>query len=534
MQRRELIRLAAAAAAATWQPRWSWSASLAQRALFPLGVASGAPLPDGFVLWTRLLDGPVPGTVPASTPRSRLPDALTVRWEVAEDEGFRRIVRRGQATALAPLGHAVHVEVAGLEPDRWYFYRFMHGDAATPVARTRTAPAPESLPQRMRLAFASCQRWEHGHYAAYRHMVDEDLDAVLFLGDYIYEYAMPAKPPRHPLARTHTLPVATTLADYRDRYALYRTDADLQAAHRACPWIVTWDDHEVQNDYAGLFGEGPAEGFLARRNAGYQAFYENMPLRASALRRGLGGLGTLDAVRVHARYGWGRLLDFHVLDTRQYRDLQACRAAGAPPEGSVSPQACPPLRDPARSLLGMEQERWLAQGLAQDAAGGVRWSVLAQQTLFSQRNARAWPEERYSTDTWDGYPAARQRLLDAVAGAQPRNTVFLGGDIHQNYVCRVPADVADARSPAIASEFCGTSIASASHVTPEQAQKMVQRNPHVLLARADQRGYGVAEVTPSGWTTTLRAVQDVARADSAVATQARFVVEDGVPGPRPA
>lgn len=532
MHRRELIRLATAAAAATSLPRWSRSATLTQRALFPLGVASGSPSADGFVLWTRLLDGPVPGSVPFDTPRGTLPDALTVRWEVAEDEAFQRIVRKGEAQALALLGHAVHVEVAGLAPARWYFYRFMHGDAVTPTARTRTAPAPGTLPARTRFAFASCQRWEQGHYAAYRHLLDEDLDLVLFLGDYIYEYAMPRKPPSHPLARTHTLPTAKTLADFRDRYALYRTDEHLQAAHRACPWIVTWDDHEVQNDYAGLGGVGAPDDFLARRNAAYQAFYENMPLRASVLRRGLQGLGTLDAVRIHERYAWGGLLNFHVLDARQYRDRQACRVAGSAADGPVEPQRCAELRDPARSLLGADQERWLAEGLQHDAASGVRWSVLAQQTIFSQRNYQKRPHERYGTDTWDGYPASRQRVLDALRSAAPRNAVFIGGDIHQNYVCRVLADFADAQAPVIASEFCGTSISSASGVTRPQAQRIADANPHVLLARPDLRGYAVAEVTPERWTTTLRVVDDVARADSGIATLARFVVDDGVPGPR--
>ncbi len=550
LHRRDLIRLATAAAAAAQLPRWGWSATLRQRELFPLGVASGAPAPDGFVLWTRLLAGPVPGAALAAAPgeapaspgadagptasRDALPDMLTVRWEVAEDEAFQRIVRQGQAQALAVLGHAVHVEVAGLAPGRWYFYRFMHGDAVTRTARTRTAPAPGEMPRKTRLAFASCQRWEHGHYAAYRHLVQEDVDLVLFLGDYIYEYALPHRPPDPPFVRTHALPVATTLQDYRDRYALYRSDDALQAAHRACPWLVTWDDHEVQNDYAGRDGMGAPADFLARRNAGYQAFYENMPLRASVLRRGLAGLGTLDAVRIHDRHAWGRLMDFHVLDTRQYRDRQACRVPGGAAEGSVSPRRCGELRAPSRSMLGADQERWLAEGLAQDAAGGVRWSVIAQQTLFSQRNTAQPPAERYSTDTWDGYPASRQRVLDAVRAAGPRNTIFLGGDIHQNYVCRVLADFADPRSPVVASEFCGTSVTSLSRVPPERAAEIVRRQPHILLARPEQRGYGVAEVTPERWTTTLRVVDDVARPDSGIATQARFIVDDGVPGPRPA
>lgn len=532
MHRRALLRLAAAAAATTSLPRWAWSATLSQRDLFPLGVASGSPSPDGFVLWTRLIDGPVPGTVPVDTPRVPLPDTVTVRWEIAEDEGFRRPVRRGESHALAVLGHTVHVEVTGLRPDRWYFYRFMHGDAVTQTARTRTAPAQATTPGKTRFAFASCQRWEHGHYGAYRHMVDEDLDLVVFLGDYIYEYATPKTPPSQAFARTHTLPVATTLEDFRDRYALHRSDPHLQAAHRACPWLVTWDDHEVENDYAGLGGTGESAVFLGRRNAGHQAFYENMPLRASALTHGLAGLGTHDAVRVHARQPWGRLLSFHVLDTRQYRDLQACRVPGEKSPGALTPAQCNALIDPARSMLGADQERWLGQGLAQDAGSEARWSVLAQQTMFSPRNYDKPPGERYGTDTWDGYPASRQRLLDAVRAAGPRNTVFVGGDIHQNYVSRVLADFSNARSPVIASEFCGTSITSFSNVAQSRVQKMVDDNAHLLFARSDKRGYAVADVTPERWTTTLRVVDDVAQADSGISTLARFAVDDRVPGPR--
>ncbi len=532
MHRRDLIRLATAAAAATSLPRWSWSAALRQRDLFPLGVASGAPTPDGFVLWTRLLDGAVPGTVPVDAPRAALPDALTVRWEVAHDQGFQRIARSGQAQALAALGHGVHVEVTGLEPDRWYFSRFMHGDAVTQTARTRTAPAPDAMPALTRLAFVSCQRWEQGHYAGYRHMLDEELDLVLFLGDYIYEYAMPRTPPKYQLVRTHTLVAAQTLADYRDRYALYRSDMQLQAAHLACPWLVSWDDHEVQNDYAGLGGSGAAETFVAQRNAGYQAFYENMPLRASVLTHGLAGLGQHDGLTIYERHAWGRLLRLHMLDTRQYRDRQACRVPGGKPSGAVSPQHCAELLDPARSMLGAAQERWAAQGLAQDAQAGTRWSVLAQQTMFSQRNYQHPPEESYHSSTWDGYPASRQRLLDAVRSAGPRNTVFLGGDIHQNYVSRVLADFSNPQSAVIASEFCGTSIASASSVPQSRAQEIADQNPHILLARSDKRGYAVADVTPTRWTTTLRVLDDVARADSGISTLASFVVDDGVPGPR--
>ncbi|MCB1974006.1 MAG: alkaline phosphatase D family protein, partial [Burkholderiaceae bacterium] len=267
-QRRQFLHLARSAAAMAALPRWAWAGSALQHDPFGLGVASGDPAPQGVVLWTRLVP-----TVPGS-----LPDSVTVRWEVADDEAFRRIVHHGTATALAALGHSVHVELTGLAPDRWYHYRFMLGDAISRTGRTRTAPHPGQMPNHLRLAFASCQRWEHGHYAAWRHLCADAPDLVLFLGDYIYEYASPRDTTG--LARVHSLRHATTLADFRDRHALHKSDRHLQAAHASCPWAVTWDDHEVQNDYAGSAGKGDPAAFLALRTAAWQAFYEHMPLRA--------------------------------------------------------------------------------------------------------------------------------------------------------------------------------------------------------------------------------------------------------------
>ena len=279
VHRRDLIRLAAASASTLWLPRSSWSQPRLTADPFALGVASGSPLHDSVVLWTRLLN-----TEP-------LTGAVTVRWELAHDEGFTRIAHQGQVQALPELAHAVHAEVTGLAPDRWYFYRFMLGDAVSHTGRTRTFPAAEARVNRLRLGYASCQRWEHGYYAAWRHMRAEELDTVLFLGDYIYEY------PSLPNAvRQVTGGWVLTLDDYRQRYALHKSDADLQAMHAACPWLMTWDDHEVQNDYAGLhegsgvLGMGSVPDFAARRAAAYQAYYEHMPLRASVLTRSLAGL----------------------------------------------------------------------------------------------------------------------------------------------------------------------------------------------------------------------------------------------------
>lgn len=507
--RRAFLLRAGLAAAATQLPRWAWSSGALRHDPFALGIASGDPTPDGVVLWTRLL--------PAEPGAAQAP--LTVHWELADDAGFRRIVQRGQAQALPAWGHSVHVELQGLAPDRWYHYRFMHGDAVSATGRTRTAPAPQALPARLRVAFASCQRWEHGQYAAWRHVAGDAPDLVLFLGDYIYEYASP--PDTTGLARVHALRTARTLADYRDRYALHKSDPLLQAAHAACPWGVTWDDHEVQNDYAGELGrEGDAQAFREMRLAGWQAFYEHMPLRASSLARGVG------ALQVYRSLGWGRLARLHLLDARQFRNWQACRKPGSSGAGAVRPEDCAAWSDPQRTLLGSAQEHWLDERLAEDAP---RWSVIAQQTLFSLRR---YPSGTRSADSWDGYPAARERLLQSLQRHPQRNTVFLGGDIHQNYVCNVLAEPDRPDAPVLASEFCGTSITSRSGTTQRQVDAVVQRNPHVLLARCEERGYGLADITPQRWTTTLRAIDDPLRADSGAHQLARFVVEDGTPGPQ--
>ena len=521
--RRSFLRNAALAATATTLPHWAWSKPpTLQGNPFALGIASGDPTPDGVVLWTRLV----------LADAAQMQATHTVRWEVAHDARFAQIVQKGEAPALAQLGHSVHVELRGLQPARWYHYRFMLGDAVSTVGRTRTAPAAGDLPDALRIAFASCQRWEHGHYAAWRHLAADQPDLVLFLGDYIYEYATPHN--TSDLARTHSLRLATTLADYRDRYALHKSDPALQAAHATCPWAVTWDDHEVQNDYAaeaGRAGQGDGTGFLAMRGAAWQAFYENMPLRAASLARPFPDT-RWDALQVYRRLRWGRLAHIHLLDSRQYRNWQACRTPGSASAGAVR-GGCADLAEPARSLLGAAQEQWLDAGLASDAAtpGATHWSVIAQQTLFSPRH---YPSGKQGTDNWDGYPAARARLLQSLARHAPRNTVLLGGDIHQNYVCRVHANAGRPDSPVIASEFCGTSISSRSGTTQDKVDAVVRHNPHVLLARCDQRGYGLADITPQRWTTTLRVVDDPMRADSGASTLARFVVQDGRAGPEPA
>jgi alkaline phosphatase D len=474
---------------------------------FKLGVASGYPGPRSVVLWTRLLDIEGAGAMP-------------VQWEVAGDESMRDVVMSGETLAEPAWAHSVHVEVPWLEPDRWYWYRFRAGSAESPIGRTRTAPAAGTPAPRLRFAFASCQQYEHGYYAAHRHIEADAPDLVAFLGDYIYEATWGRE-----LVRSHGSPEAFTLADYRARYALYKSDPDLQAAHAACPWIVTWDDHEVVNDYAGARGsafDDPADFFL-RRAAAYKAFYEHMPLPPHMRPDGAG-------LPLHCTVDWGTLARFYILDDRQYRSQHACPRPR--PRGGSSTTLkvsdCSELAAPERSLLGWNQERWLAGALARSPAA---WNVLAQQTRMAQWDQQAGDGRAAWTDGWDGYPAARQRLLDVLENRAVRNPVVLGGDIHAFHVADLKADFDDPASRTVASEFVGTSITSYG---PSMArlQALLPDNPHVRLADGRFRGYVRVDIVPGQWRADLRAMDHVKSRDAACRTLASFVVEDGRAGPQ--
>ncbi|HZY18164.1 MAG TPA: alkaline phosphatase D family protein [Ramlibacter sp.] len=493
---------------ATAQPRW-------RAQPFGLGVASGSPTSGSVVLWTRLL-GALPDDGGAPIP---------VRWELAHDDAFRHIIRSGDTQALPALAHSVHVEVEGLAPDRWYHYRFTSGDAVSATGRTRTLPAPDAAPARLRLAHASCQRWEHGHYAAWRHMREEAPDFVAFLGDYIYEYPNVTAAVRS----FPTLGWVRNLAEYRERYALHRSDPDLQAMHASCPWLVTWDDHEVQNDYAGAHAGDPfplgmngVADFAARRAAAYQAFYEHMPVRAAAFAQALAGRQPGGELRLYTHYRFGRLAEVLLLDTRQYRDAQAC-VQGRKLSGPVDPARCQAWNDPGRTLLGPAQEQWLDRRLEQ---GGATWTVVGQQTLFGRRDLRPGNGELLSNDGWDGYPAARTRITDALQRHQVANPVFLAGDVHENWVGHLKADYARPDSASLGVELCGTSITSKSRSVEFVAQRLAE-NPHFLFADAAHRGYGLTDYTPGRLTATLRVLDDATRRDARVSTLAQFAVEAG-------
>jgi alkaline phosphatase D len=476
---------------------------------FTLGVASGYPLPAGVVVWTRLAPTPLlPG---GGMPREVVP----IEWELATDEGMSRIVRRGTTAATPEWAHSVHVEVDGLEPARWYWYRFRAGGEASPVGRTRTAPAANAPLDRLRCAFASCQNWEHGYFNAYRPMLADDLEVLVFLGDYIYEYASGRGP-----VRPHGLPEAITLDDYRVRYALFKTDPDLQAAHAACPWIVTWDDHEVSNDYADDRSEQlhPREWFLARRAAAYRAYYEHLPLR-----RHMVPLGA--HARLYHRVAFGDLAQFHLIDDRQYRSPQPCAPAGR--GGSVVVESCAERLDPRLTILGETQERWLESELDRSRA---RWNVIGQQTLMAQLDRKPGPGAQFWTDGWDGYPVARRRLLEYLGARKPANPVVIGGDVHTFWVTDLKPDFDDPRSPVVGTEFVGASVTSPASSRLARADAMLADNPHIRFVNVTRRGYVRMEATRERLCVELRAVRTIAQPSAEAETLAAFVVEDGRPG----
>jgi alkaline phosphatase D len=473
---------------------------------FTLGVASGYPQPEGMVLWTRLLGKLDPVAIP-------------VRWEIAADEAMRAIVAAGTAEAQPAWAHSVHVEARDLEPDRWYWYRFLAGDAVSPVGRTRTAPAAGVAAARLRFAFASCQHFEHGYYTAYKHMVADDLDLVVFLGDYIYESSL-----RRNQVRMHDRtdePVA--LDEYRARYVQYKSDTNLQSAHQAFPWIVTWDDHEVDNDYANDRQEDgtPAEEFLLRRAAAYQAYYEHMPLPASMRPSG-------PAMRIYTALAWGTLANFYLLDARQYRSPQACprKASGG---NEVDLRECTDLRNAARTMLGAEQESWLERRFA---ASRASWNILAQPVLMAQRKSTSGEKTMIWTDSWDGYPAARKRLLESISARKLANPVVLGGDVHMHFVADLKLDFDDERSLVVASEFVGTSITSSPGSWQRNMPAILAENPHIKYGNGDHRGYVRASIAGGRFNAELIGLETVKKPESRAQVLARFLVEDGKAGPK--
>ncbi|GAA1282872.1 alkaline phosphatase [Planotetraspora silvatica] len=487
---------------------------------FLLGVASGDPLPNQVVLWTRLVRNF------AAAAFSTRP--VPVSWQVAHDERFRRLARTGVTVARPELAHSVHVDVTGLEPGREYFYRFKADGDVSPVGRTKTAAARWADPSRLRLGIVNCQDFQNGYWPAYWGLAEEDLDVVFHLGDYIYEYDPRSRFPD----RAHTTPETlgndqlTTLSDYRNRHAQYKSDPALRAAHAAFPWVVTWDDHETENNYAALTDEiddaGPAKQtrkqFAAQRANAYQAYYEHMPIRAD-LR-----IGSSD-LRIFRRFDFGRLARFNVLDTRQYRTDQPGGFSGdfgLPAAGTANS---------AGTLTGEDQERWLSAGLLGSHA---RWNVIAQQvmmsrTLFPNPTGSPVPPTLANLDQWDGYAPQRTRLLRLLAEAKISNPVVFAGDIHSTWFSELKVDFDRPESRSVAVEFVATSVSSDFPTAFDAPLKAVNPtlNPHVRYFDGLKRGYLRCDVRRDTWRTDVRVVDTIEVRQAPVSTSASYTVEAG-------
>ena len=480
---------------------------------FTLGVASGDPLPDGVVLWTRLAPDPLNGGgMPA--------EDIVVTYTIATDAALRNVVRRKTAIAPAALGHSVHVEVSGLEPGREYWYRFEAGGEASPIGRTRTASSPGMPLRRFRFAFASCQEYQNGFYTAYQHMAEEDLDLVIHLGDYIYEGGINAEG-----VRQHNGPESITLEDYRNRYALYKSDPNLKAAHANFPWTFTWDDHEVDNDYARFIPEDDQslEAFTQRRATAYQVYYEHMPLRASSMARGA-------FLQLYRRLSFGDLVTFNVLDTRQYRTDQPC-------DDTFGPR-CEQSFDSAAAMVDQRQENWLRSGLNRSNAC---WNVIAQQTMFAQfnfGNTQLLPGDFFNPDQWDGYVVQRDRLIQFLQARKPSNPIIITGDIHSSWVHDIKTDFDSSDSDTVGVEFVGTSISSSFGGDEEGASAVVSAalpgNPHTKFFNGVNRGYVRCTITPKRWQSDYRVVSTIQAETADISTLTSFVVEDGQPSAQPA
>lgn len=475
-----------------------------ERDPFTVGVASGDPTAGGVVLWTRLAPRPLEGD------GGMEPHNVEVAWELAEDESMKKILRRGTATATPQLAHSVHVEVDNLEPNRWYWYRFRCGDAETRIARTRTLPTLDASPEQMRFAFASCQHYESGLYTAYEHMAKDELDLVFHLGDYIYEGA-----PRDDQVRKHATPKCVSLDNYRTRHAQYKTDPLLQGMHTRCPWFVTWDDHEVANDYANDRADGepdPAK-FLIRRAHAYQAYYEMMPLRHTSLPRG-------PKMQLYRQAAFGRLANFLVLDGRQYRSPQ--------PNDDKSGDVNEEMLSPKQTMLGKRQLAWVEESLVRSDA---TWNVLANQVMMGVADRKAGVERRFAVDTWSGYIHERNKLMEFMHDRRIANPVVLTGDIHSNWVNDLRIDDLKPESPVVAAEFVGTSISSGGNgERGEKFEKQLMAENSGVKFFNVERGYVRCTLNAKEWRSEYVTVPDVSKPGGAAVLRGAFVVEAGRAG----
>jgi alkaline phosphatase D len=519
--RRQLIGAAGAVSALVAAPSvvhamttlWKWRSFP-----FTLGVASGALASDGFVIWTRL--APEPLSMDPALVGGLSGGDIPLRFEIAEDEVMRRVVKSGTAVAEARYAYSVHHLVRGLKPGRSYWYRFVSGDATSRIGRATTLPAADATLDKLRVGYVSCSNYETGYFSAYRHLAAELPDVVLCLGDYIYEYV--DKVATH-LVRQHSGGVEPVdLLGYRNRYAQYRLDEDLQRLHATAPALVTWDDHEVHNDYADLLSQSfqdPAE-FAKRRAAAYSAFYEHMPVTPARPPDG-------PFLRIYDRFTFGNLAEIFMADARQYRSRQPCY--GPPdrkPGRVITTKECPELFSQQRSLLGTAQEAWLQDGLARSQA---RWNVIAQSLLMAQMRRRNQAGEAiFWSDDWNGYPASRTRLLRHLHEARVANPLVVGGDVHSFWANDLKLDFDDPNSPTVATEFVGSSI-SANPPTFDFAAALPE-NPHVRFFDKSVRGYVCADITAAQTKVRFQAISDRTDPHATVRTLRAFAVESGRAG----
>ncbi|MGD7704707.1 alkaline phosphatase D family protein [Microlunatus sp. Y2014] len=508
--RRHFLGLAGAGAGlvAVGAPALIASAQQLPDQLFTLGVASGDPLPDGVVLWTRLAPEPTAADGHGGMPQRKVP----VQWQVSENESFTRVVRSGAEVTTPEWGHSVHAEVHGLQPDREYWYRFRAGRELSPVGRTRTAPARATDLSEMAFGFASCSNFPNGYFTAYRHMAADELDLIVHLGDYIYEGAGASTIEN----RSH-LPAAEifSLADYRVRYSQYHTDVDLQAAHASAPWVVVPDDHEVENNYADDISQiddepdQDREVFRQRRAAAYQAYWENLPLRRSSMPKG-------PDMQLYRRFDFGQLLGLHMIDTRQYRSDQLEQCV----------QDCDGRWDPTRSMLGAAQEKWLYDGLTTST---TRWNVLGNQLITFGLDNEDGPGVSYPMDNWNGYAGARQSLYTTVDQGGVENFVVITGDAHRNTAAELKLDFKDPESTTIGAEFLGTSVSSGRDGNPRAVFDEDPDNLHIKFVNRS-RGYQRVRVSKDQLQVDFRTMPYVTRPDAPIATLATATVESGRPG----
>lgn len=514
--RRAVMRRAwQTAAALAASPGVAWAASPAPIFLndpFQLGVASGDPVADGFVIWTRLAPDPF-------DPEALPPEPIEVAWEVAADDGMKKIVARGNTMARPHMGHSVHVDVRGLEPQRPYFYRFRCGAAASRIGRAATLPTPRLRTERLKFAFASCSHLEQGYFTGYRDMTTQDLAFIIHLGDYIYESSWGTT------VRHHPGPDPITLDQYRAHHAAYKLDPDAQAAHAHCPWFFTWDDHEVANDYNKDSAEltpDPQE-FYRRKVAAYRAYYENMPLRPYSQFAN-------DEMRIYQRAWYGDLMELNIPDLRQYRDPIACMLPDRRGGRVVDVAACPEVLAATRTMLGREQETWLRNGFGRS---GCTWNVIASALMFTDFDQILGPAVGAFTDSWGGYQGPRRQILDLIKTRGISNVVGLAGDIHSFFVSTVMDDPKNPASPALMSEFTGTSITSESF-NAALFNSLLPENPHIAFCDDTVRGYVICDVDHKAWRADLRVVDNVRIRNGSARTLRSFVVENGKAGPVPA